>query len=116
MSNFFSNSINSYFTIILIFIIIICIFFIPFISNIPTENYNLNSYQNSQIIISSNNLYWPLPGYTRISSYFGNRPSPTPGATTFHGGIDIPAPAGTNIISVISGKVTRIRFYGQWWV
>lgn len=49
---------------------------------------------------------WPIPNYTHISSYFGNRQVPTVGASSFHSGIDIPAPAGTNILSVCSGVVT----------
>ena len=35
------------------------------------------------------------------------------GATNFHGGIDIPAPPGTNIISAISGTVTYTGFMGS---
>lgn len=34
------------------------------------------------------------------------------GASSFHTGIDIPAPAGTNIISIYSGTVTYIGFRG----
>lgn len=52
-------------------------------------------------------------GYTRISSYFGYRSAPTAGATSFHGGIDIPAPPGTNIIAAISGQVTFTGFMGS---
>lgn len=52
-------------------------------------------------------------GYTRISSPFGYRGAPTAGATNFHGGIDLPAPPGTNIISAISGKVTYTGFMGS---
>ena len=56
--------------------------------------------QNSDIFI------WPLENYTYISSYFGHRTSPTSGASTYHSGIDIPAPEGTNILSICSGIVT----------
>ena len=35
---------------------------------------------------------WPCPGYTRISSYFGPRPQPVPGASTNHKGVDLAAP------------------------
>ena len=35
------------------------------------------------------------------------------GATNFHGGIDIPAPPGTNIISAINGRVTYTGFMGS---
>ena len=36
-----------------------------------------------------------------------------PGATNFHGGIDLPAPPGTNIIAAISGTVTYTGFMGS---
>lgn len=50
---------------------------------------------------------WPLPGYTYISSYFGYRTAPTSGASTYHQGIDIPAPGGTGILACASGTVTE---------
>ena len=49
---------------------------------------------------------WPCPGYTRISSYFGPRPQPVPGASTNHKGIDLAAPYGTDILASASGTVT----------
>ena len=52
-------------------------------------------------------------GYTRISSYFGKRSSPTAGASSFHQRIDIPAPAGTSLVAVFSGIVTYIGFNGS---
>ena len=55
---------------------------------------------------------WPLPGYTRISSPFGKRVSPTTGASSYHSGIDIPAPPGTKFIAVHDGKVTFRQFLG----
>ena len=106
-----STTLKNYFIITLILIFFICIFFIPFLSNIPPNITQNNTIQT--ILISNNNFYWPLPGYTRISSYFGYRNIPTQGATSFHGGIDIPAPSGTNIVSSISGTVTYIGFMGS---
>ena len=49
---------------------------------------------------------WPIPGYTYISSYYGKRKSPTVGASTFHSGIDIPAPEGTPLYAIEYGEIT----------
>lgn len=110
---FNSNSLLKTFMIFVIFtIILISIFTVPFLENITITSPD-NSVNPLAQIISTNNICWPLPGYTRISSPFGYRNSPTAGATNFHGGIDLPAPAGTNIISAISGKVTKTGFMGS---
>lgn len=108
----FNSLIKTFMIISFITFILITIFSIPFLDNITitTSAENENSIA---VPISSNNLCWPLPGYTRISSPFGYRASPTAGATNFHGGIDLPAPAGTNIISAISGTVTKTGFMGS---
>ena len=88
-----SSFFKLFFTIIIfISIFISCIFPIIFSTS------NINNY-NVEFI-------WPLPNYTYISSYFGNRISPTSGASTYHSGIDIPAPEGTSILSVCTGEVT----------
>lgn len=51
-------------------------------------------------------MTWPVPGYSRISSYYGTRPDPFGSPTQeFHSGIDIPAPRGVNIISAYDGEV-----------
>lgn len=51
-------------------------------------------------------------GYTTITSQFGYRTAPASGAGTYHGGIDIAAPAGTNIIACSSGIVSYTGFNG----
>jgi hypothetical protein len=43
--------------------------------------------------------YWPLPGYTHISSLYGPRWG------NFHHGIDIPAPIGAPVIAALDGVV-----------
>lgn len=88
----------------------ICIFFIPSFSS----NSNLtNSEINSEILdFNPNGFVWPIPGYTRISSYFGKRKSPTSGASSSHSGIDIPAPQGTKLIAIHDGEITFRQFFG----
>lgn len=53
---------------------------------------------------------WPCPGYSRISSYFGPRPQPTPGASTNHKGVDLAASFGTAILASAAGKVTTAQY------
>lgn len=53
---------------------------------------------------------WPCLGYTRISSYFGPRPQPVPGASTNHKGVDLAAPYGTAIVASASGTVTTSTY------
>lgn len=53
------------------------------------------------------NATWiePVSGYT-ISSPFGNRKSPTAGASTYHRGVDMACPSGTPIYATRAGTVT----------
>lgn len=67
----------------------------------------------TQIIFYGNqNFAWPIPGYTRISSYFGKRTAPTDGASTYHKGVDIPAPEGSTLIATCNGEITFTGFLG----
>lgn len=51
-------------------------------------------------------MTWPLPGYSRLTSYYGTRPDPfgTP-TQEYHSGIDVPAPKGTKIVAAYDGEV-----------
>ena len=89
-------------------ILIVPTLFIPTFLNI--SNLEINPELLESFNISGSIFYWPVPGYTRISSYFGKRNSPTAGASSFHQGIDIPAPAGTNLVAVFSGIISYIGF------
>lgn len=53
---------------------------------------------------------WPCPAYTRISSYFGPRPQPVPGASTNHKGVDLAAPYGSDILASAAGVVTTSKY------
>ena len=53
------------------------------------------------ILVSSCGYTWPLPGKTRISSYFGYRNLNLYGASNYHSGIDIPAPERHLLLSSI---------------
>ncbi|MGN0438530.1 MAG: murein hydrolase activator EnvC family protein [Lachnospiraceae bacterium] len=48
---------------------------------------------------------WPIPGCYDISSYFGERTSPTAGASSNHMGIDIRCGSGVPVVAAASGRV-----------
>ncbi len=48
---------------------------------------------------------WPCPSSTRVTSDYGNRLSPTAGASSNHKGIDIGADYGSSIIAAADGSV-----------
>lgn len=54
---------------------------------------------------SSRKMKYPVKG--RITSKFGLRTSPTPGASTGHNGIDIAVPIGTPVESPLDGTVQK---------
>ena len=81
-------------------------------TNNPSKIYFKNSQGELSFINTSSNLSWPTPGYNYITSDFGTRISPTTGASTTHGGIDIGAAQGSNILSIASGVVTHASWNG----
>lgn len=113
MSNSFFmtyQKLNKLFLVLFLFVFIICILFIPVINlNFTFADSSNDSYS---FIMSDANYIWPIPGYTSITSPFGKRYSPTAGASSYHKGIDIGAPKGTNLFAVTSGKITFTGFFG----
>jgi murein DD-endopeptidase MepM/ murein hydrolase activator NlpD len=63
---------------------------------------------------------WPLYGYhgnTEEGSFFGLRSDPIEGSLSIHGGIDLGAPTGTKVLSVLDGVVSKIAYdttYGNY--
>lgn len=55
--------------------------------------------------IGNINFIWPCPASSRVTSSFGDRSSPTEGASSNHKGMDIGASTGTNILAAASGEV-----------
>ncbi len=58
------------------------------------------------VAIGNIKFIWPCPSSSRITSNFGDRESPTEGASSNHKGIDIGAAAGNSILAAASGTVT----------
>lgn len=56
-------------------------------------------------------LEWPTSA-TYISSYFGERLDPIDGTPSYHWGLDIAGPEGTDIYAAESGTVTHVGWYG----
>lgn len=99
---------NKFFITFFMFVLMFVTFFISL--SIPSTNANL-IYSNN-ITISSCGFAWPIPGYTKITSPFGKRDSPTAGASSYHYGTDIAAPEGTNLIAIEDGKISFLGFLG----
>ncbi len=65
-------------------------------------------------VVSGNGTFThPCPGMTYISSEFGWRAQPLPGASTNHKGMDFAAPTGTPIYAAAGGTVTSAAYSGN---
>lgn len=64
-------------------------------------------------VVSGNGRFaHPCPGYISVSSDFGYRAVPLPGATARHDGVDLAAPTGTPVYAADSGTVTHVGWFG----
>lgn len=79
--------------------------------NNSSNNQGSSSNSSNQVVTSGS---WPVPGYSRISSPYGNRIHPVLGTTKFHTGIDIPAPKGAPVTAYDDGTVIYSGVQGSY--
>lgn len=60
---------------------------------------------NGGLVYTGGAFLWPAPSNYTITSYFGNRNSPTAGASSYHKGIDIACDTGDSIVACAPGTV-----------
>lgn len=70
------------------------------------QQYNLRD----KLYYQGQAFHWPVPGHYRLSSPFGVRNDPFTGKLTGHKGMDIPAPAGTDIVAAEAGVVILTQY------
>ena len=61
-------------------------------------------------------MIWPIPGHTYITSQYGMRTHPITGLYSLHTGVDVSAAIGTDFIAAASGVVTKAeynKYYGN---
>lgn len=66
--------------------------------------------QNGGAIYDGGTFAWPCPSYIRITDEFGYRTDPITGATSYHSGLDMGAPAGSNILAAYDGIVVAATY------
>lgn len=62
------------------------------------------------IYYTGGDLRWPMPSSDYISSYYGGRSAPVPGASTYHQAIDIGCSMYSEVVSSESGTVTATGY------
>lgn len=93
-----------YVKICIIIVFILVFFSVTLLSLDPIYSSNKSDSDISSVT-SVLDFIWPIPGHTTVSSPFGKRTSPTSGASSYHSGVDLPAPEGTNLYAIADGVV-----------
>ena len=70
--------------------------------------------QSTGTTYTGGKMTWPAPGYTRITSEYGNRIHPVLKTKKFHAGMDIGVPSGNKIVAAASGKVIKAAYSGSY--
>lgn len=66
--------------------------------------------QNGATIYDGGTFAWPCPAYTRITDEYGWRTDPITGASSYHSGLDLGAPGGSNILAAYDGVVVAATY------
>ena len=69
-------------------------------------------YSGGSAAVSTGSFLWPVPSCSLITSRFGYRNSPTAGASSYHGGLDIGAGQGAAIVASRAGTVVLASYNG----
>ncbi len=69
------------------------------LSNSNTGTVSMSGYKKGRYV-------WPVPGYSRVSSEWGDGRN--------HNGIDIPAPQGTKVVAMADGVVSAANSSSSW--
>jgi murein DD-endopeptidase MepM/ murein hydrolase activator NlpD len=81
------------------------------LSILPESSYITASINNSSTVPQFD---WPVPSFAQhITSYFGPRISPIPGASTFHKGIDLASignSEGVDVLAAADGTISHVAF------
>ena len=69
-------------------------------------------YSGGSTAVATGGFSWPVPSCSLITSRFGRRSSPTAGASSYHGGLDIGAGQGATIVAARGGTVVLASYNG----
>ena len=74
----------------------------------------IQNLQSSGTTYSGGIMAWPAPGYTRVTSEYGNRIHPVLGYAKFHSGMDIGCPSGSKVVAANDGTVIKAAYSGSY--